>query len=496
MAARDDGAMRGLVCACVLLVGMVANAREADAQICANFWAQTSGTYGDQAGVTVTGMPTTPPPQGTAHGVTGFLLPAGGGFSYAYASTNQVVRWDIHVVGLDTGERVTVAIDGAAYMIDPGQVILNPYVAGTNAAALDAQGRIIPTGNDSSVLVEIIGIGSTLIDISVTGGPVIVYTVTNTACQCGNGNKHFNENCDDGGFENGDGCSSTCAVEPGWTCAGNPSVCTLGECGDGNLDGAETCDDENQVPGDGCSGSCEEEPGWVCTGAGPVSCHPDADDDDIPDATDNCPDEANPGQADVDGDGVGNACDVCRFVADPGQADGDSDGDGDACDNCPLVGNPAQTDDDGDEVGNVCDICPDDADPEQDDTDGDNYGDACDNCPDDANPDQADGDGDGIGDACEIIPIPDAALPDAAPDAAVPPIDADPAAPDADPTAPDADPAAPDADPAAPDAATGRDGPGDMDGDGGCCSTSDGRGASSLVLALGVLVGLRRRRRP
>ena len=36
---------------------------------------------------------------------------------------------------------------------------------------------------------------------------------------------------------------------------------------------------------------------------------PDVDEDGIPDATDNCPTEANPDQADFDEDGTGDACD-------------------------------------------------------------------------------------------------------------------------------------------------------------------------------------------
>lgn len=40
---------------------------------------------------------------------------------------------------------------------------------------------------------------------------------------------------------------------------------------------------------------------------------PDADSDGIPDATDNCPDRANPGQADKDGNGTGDACEPPRL---------------------------------------------------------------------------------------------------------------------------------------------------------------------------------------
>ena len=44
---------------------------------------------------------------------------------------------------------------------------------------------------------------------------------------CGNGQKDGSEGCDDGNSNNGDGCSSTCSVENGYSCdSSSPSICT------------------------------------------------------------------------------------------------------------------------------------------------------------------------------------------------------------------------------------------------------------------------------
>ncbi|MRS02175.1 hypothetical protein EG832_02935, partial [bacterium] len=47
-----------------------------------------------------------------------------------------------------------------------------------------------------------------------------------------------------------------------------------------------------------------------CDGQTDEDCITDNDNDGIPDATDNCPNVANPDQADTDGDGTGDACDI------------------------------------------------------------------------------------------------------------------------------------------------------------------------------------------
>jgi cysteine-rich repeat protein len=61
---------------------------------------------------------------------------------------------------------------------------------------------------------------------------------------CGNGILEGSEACDDGNTMNGDGCSSSCMIEPGWVCAGTPSKCAT-VCGDGIVVGPEVCDPGN-----------------------------------------------------------------------------------------------------------------------------------------------------------------------------------------------------------------------------------------------------------
>lgn len=65
---------------------------------------------------------------------------------------------------------------------------------------------------------------------------------------CGDGVLIAGETCDDGNASNADGCSAKCQIEPGWSCAGAPSVCET-ICGDGIVAGNETCDDQSTCPG-------------------------------------------------------------------------------------------------------------------------------------------------------------------------------------------------------------------------------------------------------
>jgi fibro-slime domain-containing protein len=99
---------------------------------------------------------------------------------------------------------------------------------------------------------------------------------------CGNGIKEKSELCDCGTdpaklpsdcksvnglfYGDGKGCSKTCTKEP--TCqdsSGKTQACTA-SCGDGNLDSpGEECDDGDLVDGDGCSSSCKVEAGFTCS---------------------------------------------------------------------------------------------------------------------------------------------------------------------------------------------------------------------------------------
>jgi fibro-slime domain-containing protein len=82
---------------------------------------------------------------------------------------------------------------------------------------------------------------------------------------CGDGVVQSTETCDDRNAIGGDGCSASCALEPGWTCAAAGEACERAvACGDHVIEGRELCDDGNTTDGDGCSSGCSLECGWEC----------------------------------------------------------------------------------------------------------------------------------------------------------------------------------------------------------------------------------------
>ena len=93
-----------------------------------------------------------------------------------------------------------------------------------------------------------------------------------TSCRqtvCGDGKVEGAEGCDPSSKNNdlGDGCTPTCLAEP--TCpagtASSPGGACSTICGDGLVLGSEQCDDGNAVSGDGCSSTCQIEAGFTCT---------------------------------------------------------------------------------------------------------------------------------------------------------------------------------------------------------------------------------------
>lgn len=92
---------------------------------------------------------------------------------------------------------------------------------------------------------------------------------------CGDALVGTGERCDDGNVQDGDGCSATCRIEPGWNCGGGEPTRCAPICGDGLLVGAERdadgCDDLNVRAGDGCGPTCQVEPGYSCSNE-PSSC--------------------------------------------------------------------------------------------------------------------------------------------------------------------------------------------------------------------------------
>lgn len=85
---------------------------------------------------------------------------------------------------------------------------------------------------------------------------------------CGNALVDVGEKCDDGNVKGGDGCSSTCKVESGYACTGEPSTCAdIDEC----QTGADNCSAQATCKNAAGAYSCTCMPPFVGDG---VTCVP------------------------------------------------------------------------------------------------------------------------------------------------------------------------------------------------------------------------------
>jgi hypothetical protein len=214
----------------------------------------------------------------------------------------------------------------------------------------------------------------------------------------GDGCKDAGEDSDDDN-DGVDDVSDAFPLDPGESAdsdgdgvADNSDDCPTGAAGgtDSDGDGCKDADEDSDDDNDGVEDTSDAFPLDDTETS-------DGDGDGTGDNSDNCPADTNPGQANNDGDSEGDACDTDDdndgvddttdlFPFDATEtADGDGDGDGDNSDNCPADANPGQANNDADSLGDACD--PDD--------DNDGVDDVNDTFPFDPT-ESGDNDGDGI----------------------------------------------------------------------------------------------------
>jgi cysteine-rich repeat protein len=117
--------------------------------------------------------------------------------------------------------------------LNSGTVVLR--LNGANNLSRSATGTFVfgnTISTNNSYAVTILTQPSTGSTCGVTAngsGTIVSSNVTNVLVECtlcGDGNKPSFEACDDGNASNGDGCTSSCTVESGFTCTGSPSICS------------------------------------------------------------------------------------------------------------------------------------------------------------------------------------------------------------------------------------------------------------------------------
>jgi uncharacterized repeat protein (TIGR01451 family) len=322
-----------------------------------------------------------------------------------------------------------------------------PFEGGGEVSSAGQPEGVIPPGESVTVEYEVqVGGGgggtleNTLMADSDGAGPApgVSETVRTTIGDCGDGRVADLEECDDGNFDEGDGCSDSCKVEDGFACHDEPSDCGPDSDGDGLSDEYED-DISNTDPNDPDSDDDGLTDGVEVLGQNPTNPNdPDSDNDglcDGPGQGDGCrggnggedqdrdgrhdTGETNPNDADTDDGGVNDGPEVDRGTdpLDPSDDVGtrDSDGDGLSDDLEEELGtDPEDADTDGDglcdgpvSVASICEAGEDrnangqiddgETDPNDSDSDDDGLSDGIEVLTDlGTDPNDADTDGDGL----------------------------------------------------------------------------------------------------
>lgn len=191
---------------------------------------------GDSANVAlvVQNVPQIPP-------ITASPAPGGVGCAFTVTPVNAT---------LGTRPKSELALTTTFSDVVMDNVVLNyQWVGGTGPVSQDTQpvsGTIQPNGTQTVSFMPIrldylsgsqggTTAGLTMVfnghtvdghNVQATGGGAVSINSCTTTTVCGDGAISGSETCDDRNTLSGDGCSSTCQIEQGWRCAGQPSVCT------------------------------------------------------------------------------------------------------------------------------------------------------------------------------------------------------------------------------------------------------------------------------